>query len=60
MEGASAMVRVRLKERGARSLTVSESRGVGSWVVERRISVNGGRIVGMSGGVLSSVLKRLN
>ena len=30
MEGASAMVRMRLKVRGARSLTVSESRGVGS------------------------------
>lgn len=60
MEGASAMARTRVKLRGARSLTVRESSGLGSWVViVRRISVSGGRRVGMSGGVLSSGVEKL-
>lgn len=37
---------------------MSERRGLGSWaVVARRTSVSGGRRVGISGGVLSSMAK---
>jgi len=54
MDGGSAMVRVRVKVRGERSLMVRERRGEGSCVVDLRIWVRGGRTVGRRGGMLDS------
>lgn len=53
--GGSAMVSVRVNVSGERSLMVSVRRGVGSWVVDLRIVVRGGRREGRRGGILSSV-----
>lgn len=54
MDGGSAMVRVRVKVKGERSLMVRERRGEGSCVVDLRIWVRGGRTVGRRGGMLDS------
>ena len=48
------MVSVRVKDSGESSLTVSESTGVGSWVVDLRMWVRGGSRVGKREGMLSS------
>lgn len=55
MDEGSAMVRVRVKVKGERSLMVRESRGEGSCVVDLRIWVSGGRTVGRRGGMLDSM-----
>ena len=52
-EGGSAMERDSEKESGERSLMVRERRGVGSWVVERRMEERRGRSVGRRGGMLA-------
>lgn len=48
------MVSVRVKGRGESNLIVKESTGVGSCLVDFRISVRGGSRTGSSGGILSS------
>ena len=48
------MARVLVKERGERSLMVRVRSGVGSWAVDLRMVVRGGRREGRREGMLSS------